>query len=228
MATIPDNELAKLAAAAAGLFSRDIRTAVVSVGDPASHRAIEATAIIGAAQVRREEFLAGRASARRALAALGEADVPIGVGPAGEPVWPSGIVGSITHTRTVAAAAVARARDAWGVGLDAETLETTLDADTRALAFTSDETARLTVIELTDPAAALVLFSAKESVYKCLFPRTGWRLSFHDVDIQLDLQDHRFAARITAPSEPGSALEPLCLDGAFAVVAGHVLTGITL
>ncbi|WP_374216235.1 4'-phosphopantetheinyl transferase, partial [Frankia sp. R82] len=46
---------------------------------------------------RRAEFVTGRACARLALARLGVAPRPILRGPRGEPTWPRGIVGSITH-----------------------------------------------------------------------------------------------------------------------------------
>ena len=181
-----------------------------------------------AGPVRRDEFLAGRTCARRALAELGEGDVPIGIGASRQPLWPAGIVGSITHTRLVAAAAAARGSDAWGLGLDAELLDAMLDPGHRRLLFTPDELMRLPRDEALEPAAGLVLFSAKESVYKCVFPRTGWRLTFHDVDVQLDLQQHRFAARVTAPSGRSPELAPLFLEGAFAIIAGHVVTGIVV
>lgn len=223
---IPADALDDLSAAVAGLFLPGVHTAVTTVGGATSHHPLEVTAVMGAGPVRRDEFLAGRACARHALAELGEYDEPIGVGAAREPLWPAGIVGSITHTRLVAAAAVARSRDAWGVGLDAESLDAVLEPGQRGLLFTPVELVRLSSDETLEPAAGLVLFSAKESVYKCVFPRTGWRLSFHDVDVRLDLQQHRFAARVTAPSVRPTELEPLFLEGAFAIVAGHVVTGI--
>ncbi len=45
-----------------------------------------------------------------------------------EPLWPAGVVGSISHSGELAGAVVARASDAWSVGLDIELLDPPLDA----------------------------------------------------------------------------------------------------
>ena len=52
----------------------------------------------------------GRACARAALANLGQGEAVIGIDEAGAPLWPAGVVGSITHTKGYAAALVAKAR----------------------------------------------------------------------------------------------------------------------
>src|SRR5690242_8343874 len=66
-----------------------------------------------AAPERQLEFRAGRHCARLAMGLLGAAG-PVLRAPDRSPVWPSGIVGSIAHTRTrnrgFCGAAVARAR----------------------------------------------------------------------------------------------------------------------
>ena len=64
--------------------------------------------------------MTGRALARQALAAIGIAPVPIPSGPQGEPRWPSGIVGSITHCAGYRACAVGHADSFAALGIDAE------------------------------------------------------------------------------------------------------------
>ena len=54
--------------------------------------------IANAVDSRRREFVTARRCAREALAKLGHAPGPIRVGPRREPQWPTGLVGSITHT----------------------------------------------------------------------------------------------------------------------------------
>src|SRR5260370_20887260 len=58
---------------------------------------------------RRREGTNARTCARRALARLGIAETAIRRGAKGEPLWPAGVVGSITHTTGYFAAAVAQA-----------------------------------------------------------------------------------------------------------------------
>ena len=73
-----------------------------------------------AVEGRRAEFATVRFCARRALGGLG-LDRPVMVpGPHREPSWPDGVVGAMTHCEGYRAAAVAWARDADAIGIDAE------------------------------------------------------------------------------------------------------------
>src|SRR5262245_27478480 len=69
---------------------------------------------------RQAEFACGRRCARRALAMLGIENFPLVPGPHRAPLWPSGVVGSITHCTDLCAAVVARAGRIQSLGLDAE------------------------------------------------------------------------------------------------------------
>jgi len=69
---------------------------------------------------RRREFTTGRACARAALSQLGIGPTAIPGGARGQPLWPPGIVGSITHCRGYCACAVARAERVVSLGIDAE------------------------------------------------------------------------------------------------------------
>ncbi len=127
----------------------------------------EAQAIAGAVPARHAEFAAGRQAAR---AALGQMDVPacaIPVGPGRAPVWPSGVVGSISHDAGLAAAIVGPA-DRWqGLGLDIAR-RVPIDAQTAAVILRPDDPE-------TDPLAT---FSAKEAAFKAQFPATETWLSY--------------------------------------------------
>src|SRR5947207_7559339 len=81
----------------------------------------EELALVGeAGDKRRREFAAGRACARLALERLGRSNGPVLRGSNREPVWPDGVVGSITHTAGYCAAAVTEASCVLGLGIDAE------------------------------------------------------------------------------------------------------------
>jgi 4'-phosphopantetheinyl transferase EntD len=128
---------------------------------------------------RRREYVAGRACARLALSHLGFAGVAIPSGPAREPVWPAGIVGAITHTADVAAAAVARRSDTAAVGIDIE-VAGSVDAVIRDLVLLPEEEAWLRD-EMDDGSMATALFSAKESVFKAFYPVEQRWLGFEEV-----------------------------------------------
>src|SRR5260370_38715827 len=66
----------------------------------------EAAVVEHAVDKRRREFTTGRVCARRALLNLGRPAAPLLPGAHGEPQWPAGVVGSITHRQGYPAAGV--------------------------------------------------------------------------------------------------------------------------
>ncbi|MDK1493915.1 hypothetical protein QN219_28415 [Sinorhizobium sp. 7-81] len=80
----------------------------------------EESAVVSAVESRRREFAIGRTCARSALSKLGFPPCAIPGGPHRAPLWPSGIVGSITHCAGFCAAAVALQEDYVALGIDAE------------------------------------------------------------------------------------------------------------
>ncbi len=131
--------------------------------------------LLGRAVPRRlSEFVAGRRCAARALEpclARGATDIGvIGRRPDRSPIWPAGSVGSITHTGCYAAAAVSGC--VRSVGLDSEILLRDEQAAEIAAAVGSDQEIRqaATAFSACDRLGLTVLFSAKESLFKCLFP----------------------------------------------------------
>lgn len=138
---------------------------------------VEASGVERAVPSRRDEFARGRGCARRVLAALGHADTPVPVGPDRAPVWPEGVVGSITHTDGFVAAAGADARAVAALGVDVEHIRP-LEADVTALVLTPEDAKRR-----DRPEWDVLAFSAKESVHKSVHPATGVWLDFLDVSI---------------------------------------------
>jgi len=155
-------------------------------GDRQLHPA-EAAVIATAGPARRFEFAAGRAVARAALARLGAPAGPVLPGRAGEPRWPDGVVGSITHCAGYRACAVALARDLAAIGIDAERC-LPLPAGLLAAVAGDAERAWLADLRATGTGAPWdrVLFSAKESVYKAWYSRTGQRPGLRGVTVRID------------------------------------------
>lgn len=134
---------------------------------------------------RQAEYLFGRIAARRALAEIGWPDAQIGTGPQREPLWPQGVLGAISHTDTYAAATAVRAGGFRGIGIDIEAaLAPDAIASTEHYAMTPQE---LQVLRqqsaLAYPLALAIAFSAKESIYKALFPTVGRYFGFEAVRI---------------------------------------------
>ena len=137
-----------------------------------------------AVPARQAEFYTGRHLARLALADLGVATAPIERRDDRSPVWPAGVLGSITHTTGICAAAVVRAgtNGLVGLGIDAEQ-DAVLDPSVVDRVLTWAERRAL-----GDRAAAdaIVAFSAKEALFKALHPATGAWLEPREVEVRLD------------------------------------------
>ncbi len=183
----------------------------------------EKEAVEGAAPTRVEQFTAGRVCARLALSQLGLATTkPIPRGEDRAPIWPEGFVGSISHTDTWCAAAVARAEDLRAIGIDLEPATPLKEALWRRVCT---ENERDWLHGLAEPGLkGKVLFSAKESVYKCQYPLTMKFLGFHAV--QVELGDGTFEA--TFQQEAGEFQPGDVMSGRFVVEEGLVASACEL
>lgn len=155
-----------------------------SPGDPADLMPAEAAHLAKAVSKRINEFAAGRACARAALATFGVTGFALQAAPDRQPLWPADYVGSITHTAGLCVAAVAPRTRLLALGLDSErTGAPTLDiwptiCRVEELAWVESLPSGLRA------AAVTLLFSAKEALYKCQYPVTGEWLDFHDLSIE--------------------------------------------
>nr|ASV47101.1 4'-phosphopantetheinyl transferase EntD (siderophore biosynthesis) [uncultured bacterium] len=180
---------------------------------------------------RRAEFTTARTCARRALAQLGEPPAPLLAGPKREPLWPAGVVGSLTHCAGYRAAAVARAADLASVGIDAEPHEALPDGVLDRVSL-ADERHRLRRL----PAGVhwdRLLFSAKESVYKTWYPLARCWLGFEDARLEFrpgpDPARGAFTAELLVAGLPRVAGRPLrVLAGRYAVAGGLLATAIAV
>jgi len=143
---------------------------------------------------RYRDFCHGRACGRLALEHLGWPDCPIPVGEHREPVWPDGVVGSLSHTGHCAAAVVAPAARIWAVGIDLEPWEP-LPAEILTRICRPEEIHRLRSGEAPDHHQAKIIFSAKESLYKCLWPHLRTFISFHEMEIMLAGEKQSWTAK---------------------------------
>ena len=132
-----------------------------------------------------EEFAAGRACARLLLREFGIHNFAVQVGEQRQPLWPSMLVGSISHTTGFCAAVVAPRETLRAVGIDTEIAGSVKPNLWRSIC-TPEESAWLRSLpESEQLAAATLIFSAKEAFYKCQFVLTQEILGFHDVSVQL-------------------------------------------
>ncbi len=212
----------------AALFDSAVKTVASDLADPAVSAFAEEEALIAdAAEARRVEFRTGRACAHAALEALGVPAVPVLRGTRREPLWPVGIVGSITHTTGFCAAAVAHTQDYRALGLDAELDQRVADDFVRRVCSPS-EIARCAELGPVEHLANVV-FSAKEAVHKLQYPLTGQVMYWRDVEVVLDpphTSPGTFRARLLSPSGPFHA--GALFEGRWRRESGLILTGSAL
>jgi 4'-phosphopantetheinyl transferase EntD len=143
----------------------------------------EAELVASAVEKRRLEFARGRQCARAALRRLGVADQPLLSGSQREPLWPSGVVGSITHTAGICGAVVGWQHRYLGVGIDVEPAAPLERAVAERIAT---EVEMRSLGSLPPLLAARLIFSAKEAFYKCQFSVTRQFLGFFEVSVALE------------------------------------------
>jgi 4'-phosphopantetheinyl transferase EntD len=178
-----------------------------------------------AVEKRRREFAAGRTAARAAMADLGLPQRAIPVGPKRAPVWPAGVTGSITHTRSCAAAVAALEGDdlrALGIDLEEDTpLEEKLVPSICSLRE-QDWLKR----QENPGQMAKVIFSAKEAAYKCQYFLSGRFFGFDGMELELDTSRGHFVAEFTGDQPPFA--KGARIAGCFAIGAGLIATGAEL
>ncbi|MDN3638486.1 4'-phosphopantetheinyl transferase superfamily protein [Simiduia curdlanivorans] len=133
------------------------------------------------------EFAQGRSCARLALVELGVAPAAILRGTQREPIWPDGAVGSIAHTDATVIAVAANNHALAGLGVDVEK-KAPLSAHLIPMVCREDEAVGISGEQ------ANIVFSAKEAIYKCIFPVVQRYVDFLEVSVALDHSSGRFTA----------------------------------
>jgi phosphopantetheine--protein transferase-like protein len=186
----------------------------------------ERVSIQNAVAKRQQEFGAGRLCARKAMARLGIKDSPLLKGTDGQPVWPAGIVGAISHSNVWCGAAVARQEDIRGIGFDIETIDrVSMQIAKKVLTPLEMEWVNASVEEVQKRLA--LLFSAKETVFKCVAPVYGKSFGFYDMVITHATEEQSFEVKL---NDKISAEVPNCstLIGRYLMYEGDVFTGMVL
>ncbi|OBI05966.1 4'-phosphopantetheinyl transferase [Mycobacterium sp. E2462] len=181
---------------------------------------------------RRNEFITVRHCARLALAELGLPPVPILKGDKGEPCWPDGVVGSLTHCTGFRGAVVGRSSAVRSLGIDAEPHDELPNGVLGAISLPEERAE----IPRALPATLhwdRILFCAKEATYKAWFPLTKRWLGFEDAHITFEADGPEavtggFVSRILIDPAALSGPPLTALRGRWSVERGLVLTAIAL
>jgi enterobactin synthetase component D len=152
--------------------------------------------ISSACHKRQCEYFVGRYLASIAMSKFQLRDVDLLSDQHRAPQWPKEVLGSISHSNDYATCLVGRRSDFKSIGIDTQTRLSSERAD-RLISRILDKT-EIEILHATALDAALGLtlcFSAKESIYKALFPHIGKFFGFAAaklVSIDNDKQEIHF------------------------------------
>lgn len=133
---------------------------------------------------RKAEFIAGRMASHNRLKAFGNNE-QVRVNEDKSPAWPEGFTGSITHDGGIACAVVApKDGDTHSIGIDLCVSMTDNDAMQVADNIgTLDELNRFIGTSFFTGDSLRLIFSAKESLYKAVYPLIKRFVDFKEVEI---------------------------------------------
>ncbi len=130
---------------------------------------------------RQAEYLAGRISAIKALASLDIQTIDIPTGIHRNPIWPPQIAGSISHTEDLAICVVAQRNVCNCIGVDCENWMTQDTAvRVQEMIVNEREIELMNSIALAMEKLTTLVFSAKESLFKALYP---WVKNWFDFSV---------------------------------------------
>lgn len=181
----------------------------------------EMSYIAGAVPKRQSEFAMGRWCARRALLSLGIPPTVIGIGKGKSPIWPPKIVGSISHCHGYSCALVGNAK--LGIGVDAEYVKPEGAQTIQESVLQWGEKSALPI--RSDPGyvrSLYLVFSAKETLFKCLYPRIDKFFGFDAAWIFPD-GNGAFEAVLQKDLGPGFS-KGMSFFGRYFFSGNHVLT----
>jgi len=139
---------------------------------------------------RREQFASGRQAAREALAGLDimYSNFSLLHRNDGCPLWPPEVVGSISHCKDTAIAVAGKKKFFTTLGVDMESASRRVKPGLGALICASEKEEKWA----STPARLMTIFSAKESIYKALYPVLRRYISFQEVELIWNPDKHGF------------------------------------
>jgi 4'-phosphopantetheinyl transferase EntD len=168
----------------------------------------EMALVEGSANKRKTDFSTGRYCARKALEQIGIDYAEILRDSGKQPLWPEGIVGSISHSSLLTGAIVGKSKNIVSVGLDIETIGG-VESNMWHLLFLESEQQFLNSLNEEDRNMyPTLLFSLKESFYKFQYPLTRQFLEFNEVEFIMK-DEHIHVKVIKEEYEMGYSLEKL-------------------
>jgi 4'-phosphopantetheinyl transferase EntD len=180
----------------------------------------EEACLVHSVAKRRAEYRAGRLYARQALMQLGVGSCQILSYKERDPIWPPGIIGSISHSDRAAIALVTASDSLGGLGVDIET-DSALAADLRPAICREEELRVVPGLLEQQIDVAKLCFVAKEAFYKAVFPRYRQFLDFQDAYTSFTPGSNTFTVTLLPDRLAGQDRE-WSVSGHFSRACGHL------
>jgi len=180
-----------------------------------------------AAQKRKADYLAGRSIALAAMKALGISPTAIASAPSRAPIWPDGLTGSISHARG-RCACVLSYDTSQSVGVDTEAIASGSSlAAILSETLTPQDRDTISADVSSQPTNATLVFSAKEALFKALYPRVNCYFGFDAAELAAPPGQNMLHLRLTKDLATGMNKGDT-FPVHFNVTATHVLTWLSV
>jgi len=164
----------------------------------------------------------GRIALRAAAAQLGQHPPPLLCNERGAPILPSGLVGSVSHKRTLAIGMVAPP-SAGSLGVDIVDYGPPRPAVAKKVLQPQEFDSLASLPPDRRWIGTLLRFSIKESVYKALDPYVGRYVGFQEANVALDLEG---GATVRLDLTQGEG--PFSVDARYEWLHGRILTSVRI
>ena len=181
--------------------------------------------IKSAVNKRKAEYLAGRYVATQALRSIGVNALEVPTGLHRSPIFPQSVVASITHTNSTALCAAALSENINQLGIDLETIlkKSTINAIEHSIINTAEKKV-LCNLRMPYQHAFSLTFSAKESLFKALYPSVKNYFDFGAAKlVQVNESDNNFELELTENLTP-TLNEGMNFSGIFHFDKSNILT----
>ncbi len=181
--------------------------------------------IRGASNKRKSEFLAGRFCASTAIKHLLGIHCSVGIGENRQPIFPDGIIGTISHTDEVAMCAVASSNIYSNLGIDIEHWFTHKVAnDVKSIVVNREEQSLLLDTDYDFLKLITIAFSVKESLFKAIYKEVGRYFGFEAARIvDIDPKRQKVVLMLTETLSPTMTAERY-FECCFRTSEQHVFT----
>jgi enterobactin synthetase component D len=157
--------------------------------------------LVNAAYQRKQEFIAGRFCVYNAAKEIGLELSTLPVGVERGPVWPEGVIGSISHSKKMAIGCVGKVDQLKSIGIDTEEIfsQQTIKDIQKVIALDSEkEMIAREIPEKYTNLAYSILFSAKEALFKAIHPLCKTFIDFQEARMtHLSLEEKTFTIEIS-------------------------------